>query len=155
MEILSEGVVCERASIDECYLDCTVLAHSLLQKHGGVPPVPPAEQMTYVHVTGAAVGTAEWWQRPVDEWDPNEAALAAGATIVAAARQRVEQQLGYTCSAGVAPTKILAKLCSGLHKPRQQTVVSFAAIPGRVSAHHEPPSLRHLHRAEHMLPTGF
>ena len=130
METLSEGVVCERASIDECYLDCTELAHSLLRQHGGVPPLPTAEQMADIHVTGAAVSTAEWWRRPLEEWDPNEAALAAGATVVAAARQRVEQQLGYTCSAGVAPTKILAKLCSGLHKPRQQTVVSFAAIPG-------------------------
>lgn len=74
---------------------------------------------------------AAWWQRPAEAWNPNELALAAGAAVVAAARARVEQKLGYTCSAGVAPTKILAKLCSGLHKPRQQTVLCFAAITGQ------------------------
>lgn len=57
---------------------------------------------------------------------------------MAAARARVDDKLGYTCSAGIAPTKILAKLASGLHKPRQQTVVAFAAIPGdRVSMPHD------------------
>ena len=74
--------------------------------------------------------TGAWWQRPAEACGPNEQVLAAGAAVVAAARARVEQRLGYTCSAGIAPTKILAKLASGLHKPRQQTVVAFAAIPG-------------------------
>jgi nucleotidyltransferase/DNA polymerase involved in DNA repair len=74
--------------------------------------------------------TGAWWQRPAEACGPNEQVLAAGASAVAAARARVEQRLGYTCSAGIAPTKILAKLASGLHKPRQQTVVAFAAIPG-------------------------
>ena len=33
---------------------------------------------------------------------------------------------GYSCSAGVASNKLLAKLCCGLHKPNQQTLV----LPG-------------------------
>lgn len=73
---------------------------------------------------------AAWWQRPAEAWDPNEVALAAGGAAVADARACVEAKLGYTCSAGIAPTKILAKLSSGLHKPRQQTVVCFGAITG-------------------------
>jgi nucleotidyltransferase/DNA polymerase involved in DNA repair len=41
---------------------------------------------------------------------------------------RVLDQLGFTCSAGIAHSKILAKLGSGLHKPAQQTVMPAAAV---------------------------
>lgn len=64
-----------------------------------------------------------WWRRPVLEWDANDALLAAGALVVARARAAVKATLGYSCSAGIAHSKILAKLGSGLHKPAQQTVV--------------------------------
>lgn len=53
-----------------------------------------------------------------------------GAAIIAERRVEVRAALGYTCSAGVAHNKILAKLGAGLHKPRQQTVVPLAATPG-------------------------
>eukprot|EP00775_Hariotina_reticulata_P004339 gene4339-4592_t len=43
-------------------------------------------------------------------------------------RIRVQDQLGFTCSAGIAHSKILAKLGSGLHKPAQQTLVPAAAV---------------------------
>lgn len=49
--------------------------------------------------------------------------LAAGSVVIAAARAAVKEALGYTCSAGIAHSKILAKLGSGLHKPAQQTIV--------------------------------
>lgn len=132
MDVLAEGgIIAERASIDECYLDVTDAAHRLLQGADGQPPLPPPEQLSQIHVIGADGDDAgAWWQRPAEAWGPNERALAAGAAAVAAARARVDEKLGYTCSAGIAPTKILAKLASGLHKPRQQTVVAFAAIPG-------------------------
>lgn len=54
--------------------------------------------------------------------------LAAGAAIVAKARAAVTQRLSFTCSAGVAPNKLLAKLCGGLHKPNQQTLMPRHAI---------------------------
>ena len=43
--------------------------------------------------------------------------------IVARARSTVKERLGFTCSAGIAANKLLAKLCGGLHKPNQQTVL--------------------------------
>lgn len=38
------------------------------------------------------------------------------------------RELGFTCSAGIGPNKLLAKLCSGMHKPAQQTVICPAAV---------------------------
>lgn len=66
----------------------------------------------------------------MQEWDPNDALLAAGALVIARARAAVKSTLGYSCSAGIAHSKILAKLGSGLHKPAQQTVVPAAAVAG-------------------------
>lgn len=65
----------------------------------------------------------QWWSRPSSHWDQSNALLAAGALAVARARAAVKATLGYSCSAGIAHSKILAKLGSGLHKPAQQTVV--------------------------------
>ncbi|EOD15027.1 Translesion DNA polymerase-REV1 deoxycytidyl transferase [Emiliania huxleyi CCMP1516] len=72
--------------------------------------------------------SAAWWQRTPDEWDEGEIQLAAGAVIVARARAAVSAELGFTCSAGIAANKLLAKLCGGLHKPNQQTLLPRGAV---------------------------
>ena len=41
----------------------------------------------------------------------------------------MEQHYGYHMSAGIAQTKMLAKLASATHKPKQQTVVPRLAVP--------------------------
>ena len=64
-----------------------------------------------------------WWSRDAEEWSDEELMLAAGSAIVARARREVTKQLTFTCSAGVAMNKLMAKLCGGLHKPNQQTVM--------------------------------
>lgn len=69
------------------------------------------------------VASAAWWERDASEWDPEEEALAAAAVIVDRARRAVTAHLGFTCSAGISSNKLLAKLCGGLHKPNQQTVL--------------------------------
>ena len=74
-------------------------------------------------------GTTRWWERPLlppdgaqTQWTTNELMHAAAVCITARIRAHVQQELGSTCSGGVANSKILAKLCGGLHKPDQQTV---------------------------------
>jgi hypothetical protein len=67
-----------------------------------------------------------WWLRPSSSWSPTDALLAAGACVVARARAAVKASLGFSCSAGIAHSKILAKLGSVLHKPAQQTLVPGA-----------------------------
>ena len=71
--------------------------------------------------------SAAWWRREAAAWTDDEALLAAGAVLVARARHEVTRRLGFTCSAGVSANKLLAKLCGGLHKPNQQTVLPRSA----------------------------
>ena len=52
------------------------------------------------------------------DWD--DIAMAIGADIVRHVRTKVFSRLGYTCSAGVANNKMMAKLGSGFKKPNQQ-----------------------------------
>lgn len=74
----------------------------------------------------------------------SDVALAIGAEIVATCRGQVQSELGYTCSAGIAPNKVspsldsayslltssqmLAKLCSAWKKPNAQTILRFSAV---------------------------
>ncbi|KAG0278317.1 DNA-directed DNA polymerase eta rad30, partial [Linnemannia exigua] len=44
-------------------------------------------------------------------------------------RQAVKDELGYTCSAGIANNKLVAKLGSGMNKPFQQTIILPKNIP--------------------------
>lgn len=59
-----------------------------------------------------------------EEWDPvvdwDDVGMAIAAEIVNEVRGRVKEKLGYTCSAGVAQNRMLAKLGSGYKKPNQQ-----------------------------------
>ncbi len=47
-------------------------------------------------------------------------------------KEQVKAQTGLTCSVGIAPNKLLAKLASGLQKPDGLTVLSEQDIPTRV-----------------------
>lgn len=64
-------------------------------------------------------------EEPMD-WD--DVCLAIGAEIVAVIRGEVRRELKYTCSAGIARNKMLAKLASGYKKPNNQTVVRTRAV---------------------------
>jgi DNA polymerase eta len=50
----------------------------------------------------------------------SDLALSLGAAIVSKIRSETHTRLGYTCSAGIAPNKMLAKLCSAWKKPNAQ-----------------------------------
>ena len=77
-----------------------------------------------------------WSERELLSWfggssplsaDPSSIHLAAGAVVAAWVRHRIWVTERYTCSAGVAATKVLAKLGSGRNKPNRQTIVMPAA----------------------------
>lgn len=78
---------------------------------------------------GSATHTAkDWYSRPAALWTATDALLAHASQIVAEKRAKVHSVLGFTLSAGVAHSKLLAKLCSGLNKPNQQTVLPASSV---------------------------
>eukprot|EP00873_Tetraselmis_striata_P042606 jgi/Tetstr1/462870/TSEL_007819.t1 len=129
----------EKASVDESYVDVTGAAAELLDR---LPLAEVLRAAAGTHVAGeeevpggeprAPAGEAPlaaWLQRPEAEWDRQEQLLAAGCALLHSLRAAVTAETGFTCSAGLAENKLMAKLGSGMHKPNQQTVLPRAAVP--------------------------
>jgi DNA polymerase-4 len=64
----------------------------------------------------------------LDLTDHAEATRELGMRLKAA----VHAATGLTCSIGIAPNKLLAKICSDLDKPNGLTIVSFDDVPTRI-----------------------
>ncbi|CAD6236720.1 unnamed protein product [Miscanthus lutarioriparius] len=131
--ILASKGKCERASIDEVYLDLTDAAKEMLLQ---APPDSPEEifmEAAKSNILGLLSDAGEkeknaraWLCR--SDADYQDKLLACGAIIVAQLRVRVLEETQFTCSAGIAHNKMLAKLVSGMHKPAQQTVVPSSSV---------------------------
>jgi len=129
MEIFARNAVCERASIDEAYLDVTEAAYE--KRETWNEKNAKEEKVKSTNVVGLVEGTKEemkveakrWWERVEDIWTETDIMLACGAAVVAELRQAVFEELGFTCSAGISTNKLLSKLVSGMYKPNQQTLV--------------------------------
>ncbi|XP_006646338.1 DNA polymerase eta isoform X1 [Oryza brachyantha] len=131
--ILATKGKCERASIDEVYLDLTDAAKEMLLES------PPEllelifEEATKSNILGLPSDVSNK-EDSVKAWlcrtdaDYQDKLLSCGAIIVAQLRVRVLEETQFTCSAGIAHNKMLAKLVSGMHKPAQQTVVPSSAV---------------------------
>jgi DNA polymerase eta len=52
------------------------------------------------------------------DWD--DVTMSVASEMIRDIRKEVEETLGYTCSAGIARNKLLAKLAAGWKKPNQQ-----------------------------------
>src|SRR3990167_4045004 len=53
-------------------------------------------------------------------------------TLAQRIKQAVHDATGLSCSIGVAPNKLLAKICSDLEKPDGLTILNMADIPNRI-----------------------
>jgi hypothetical protein len=73
-------------------------------------------------------GGQAWLRRPAALWCADDQLLAAGAVVVARLRAAVLAQAGFTCSAGLAHSKTLAKLASAMNKPARSTLVPRAMV---------------------------
>ncbi|KAL6546195.1 hypothetical protein OROMI_021916 [Orobanche minor] len=133
VSILSSKGRCERASIDEVYLDLTEAAETLLSENPPVRLEAISEEALKSHVLGLHLEGSNSGDC-VREWflgsnaDHHDKLLACGALIVAELRLEVLKEAEFTCSAGIAHNKILAKLASGLNKPAQQTIVPSSSV---------------------------
>ncbi|SPQ98452.1 unnamed protein product (mitochondrion) [Plasmodiophora brassicae] len=105
----------EKASIDEAFLDVTALVTARV----AAGDVPEAWAGRF------AVDGDDGRQGSGDE----HARMKVAADVVDAIRRRVFDELGFTCSAGVAGNKTLAKLISGRNKPFGQTILLQDDVP--------------------------
>ncbi|XP_017770265.1 PREDICTED: DNA polymerase eta [Nicrophorus vespilloides] len=108
----------ERASVDEAYLDITdsVCERISLHKDLTSKDLPNTKIVGYDHVDHYLTDVS-------DLHNDANLKLAIGGMIAEEIRRQVFEETGYTCSAGIAHNKILAKLVCGLHKPNQQTIL--------------------------------
>ncbi|KAL5539938.1 hypothetical protein UlMin_037223 [Ulmus minor] len=136
VSILAARGRCERASIDEVYLDLTVAAEKMLMEAPPESLEVVDEETLKSHVLGLNNESGSDAKENVRQWlcrgdaDRRDKLLACGAFIVAEVRMQVLKETEFTCSAGVAHNKILAKLASGMNKPAQQTIVPFSSVKG-------------------------
>jgi DNA polymerase eta len=129
----------EKASIDEVYLDLSAQVHAVLlerypELRGPPPYEDPSERLPRPPTTvldWAADALVETGLEDGEDKDPDwdDVCLVIGSEIVRDVRRTVWEELGYTCSAGVARNKLLAKLGSSYKKPNQQTVIRNRAVP--------------------------
>ena len=128
----------EKASIDEVFLDLSAQIHSiLLQRYPELVGPPPYDDPT--ENLPIPPTTALDWQADAlvdldadetEDEDPDwdDIAILIGSEIVRDVRKAIRDQLQYTCSAGIARNKVLAKLGSGHKKPNQQTIIRNRAV---------------------------
>ncbi|CAH0718758.1 unnamed protein product, partial [Brenthis ino] len=122
----------ERASIDEAYLDITAAVQKRLQTlnvHTITSDMTPNtfalgydtfdEFMSDVHSCSSDF---------IDFDYEHSKQLLVGTLIVSEIRAAVYEETGYTCSAGIAHNKILAKLVCGMNKPNKQTVLPKQSV---------------------------
>ena len=62
-----------------------------------------------------------------------ERLLGSGEQVAQAIRDRVRREIGVTCSIGVAPTMLVAKLASDMRKPDGLTVIRGEDLPGALA----------------------
>lgn len=129
----------EKASIDEVFIDLSPLVFGiLLQRYPEVRPESAGENRDSL-LPCPPTSALEWNpddslvdldenETETDDPDWDDFAMLIGSEIIRSVRAAVWDQLHYTCSAGIARNKMMAKLGSGRNKPNKQTVVRNRAV---------------------------
>ncbi|OAT04698.1 DNA polymerase eta subunit [Blastomyces gilchristii SLH14081] len=136
---LQQLVRVEKAGIDEVFVDLSALVYeTLLDRHpmlreGEVgrdmserlprPPTTVLEWGKEDMLVDLDAGQAE-----EDDPDWDDVCMLIGADIVRSVRATIWERLKYTCSAGIARNKMMAKLGSACNKPNKQTIVRNRAV---------------------------
>lgn len=133
----------EKASIDEVYLDLSAQIHHLLlerypELRGPPPYEDPTEQLpapptTALDWNADALVDLDDGEAEEDAPDWDDITMLLGSEVVRGVRQQIRETLGYTCAAGVARNKMLAKLGSSHKKPNNQTIVRNRAVQNFLS----------------------
>lgn len=127
----------EKASIDEVFLDLSAHIHQILLQRfpelAHAPyddptehlPIPPSTALDWQADALIDLDSAETEDDDPD-WD--DVVMNIGSEIVRDVRAKIREELRYTCSAGIARNKMMAKLGAGYKKPNQQTIVRNRAV---------------------------
>ncbi|KAK7368591.1 hypothetical protein VNO80_10619 [Phaseolus coccineus] len=140
VSVLSHKGRCERASIDEVYLDLTPAAETMLMETSPESMQDFEEEVLKSHVLGLEIEDGSDAKEEVRKWlcrsdaSYQDKLLACGALIVSDLRMQVLKETEFTCSAGIAHNKMLAKLASAMNKPAQQTVVPQSSVEGLLAS---------------------
>ena len=127
----------EKASIDEVFLDLSAQIHQiLLERHPELRHAPyddPTENLplppsTALDWEADALVDLDSNETEDDDPDWDDVVMNIGSEIVRGVRQTIHEKLQYTCSAGIARNKMMAKLGAGHKKPNQQTIVRNRAV---------------------------
>ena len=127
----------EKASVDEVFLDLSAQIYSiLLERHPELAtapyddptenlPLPPSSALNWEADHLVDLDTDETEDDDPD-WD--DVVMNIGSEIIRGVRKEIFDRLHYTCSAGIARNKMMAKLGAGANKPNKQTIVRNRAI---------------------------
>lgn len=127
----------EKASIDEVFLDLSAHIHQiLLERHPELQHAPyddPTENLplppsTALNWEADALVDLDATETEDDDPDWDDVVMNIGSEIVRGIRTTIRERLKYTCSAGIARNKMMAKLGAGYRKPNQQTIVRNRAV---------------------------
>lgn len=128
----------EKASVDEVFLDLSAQVHSILLERypelSGPPPYDdptenlPSPPTTALDWNTDALVDLDTTETEDDDPDWDDIVILTGSEIVRSVRAAIRERLKYTCSAGIAHNKMIAKLGSAHKKPNQQTIVRNRAI---------------------------
>lgn len=128
----------EKASVDEVFLDLSAQIHTVLlerypELNGPAPYDDPTECLPRPPTTALdwntdALVDLDSDQTEDDDPDWDDITMLIGSEIVRSVRATIRERLKYTCSAGIARNKMIAKLGSAHKKPNQQTIVRNRAI---------------------------
>lgn len=135
----------EKASVDEVFLDLSAQVHSILlerypELRGPAPYDDPTECLPRPPTTALdwntdALVDLDNTESEDDDPDWDDVTMLIGSEIIRTVRAAIRDRLKYTCSAGVARNKMVAKLGSAHKKPNQQSIVRNRAIQQFMSAY--------------------
>ncbi|KAI1918731.1 N-acetyltransferase eso1 [Ophidiomyces ophidiicola] len=129
----------EKAGIDEVFVDMSALVWAtLMERYPRLRQTEDSQDMNE-YLPRPPSTALEWFKEDelvdlddgeTEEDDPDwdDVVMLVGAEIARSVRQMIWERLGYTCSAGIARNKMMAKLGSACHKPNKQTIVRNRAV---------------------------
>lgn len=138
-----DNQIVEKAGIDETYVDLSASVYAiLLERFSELKAQSETSLDSFLPLP--VDPSLDWQDSAVEEdttddavpyidWD--DIALHIGCEIVQSIRSAIHRELRYTCSAGIARNKVLAKLAAGHNKPNRQTVIRNCGIPSFLSGY--------------------